>query len=67
MKAITDNFENNIDGTNTFDKNVKFSLTTDYKPYSTFTADSKTHGKTWAMVDDVQDGAYMVDDNQITM
>ena len=67
VKAITDNFENNIDGANTFDKNVKFSLTTDYKPYSTFTADSKTHGKTWAMVDDVQDGAYMVDDNQITM
>ena len=66
-KAITDNYANNIDGANTFDKNVKFSLTTDYKPYSTFTADSKTHGKTWAMVDDVQDGAYMVDDNKITM
>ena len=67
VKSITDNFGNNIDGANTFDKNVKFSLTTDYKPYSTFTADSKTHGKTWAMVDDVQDGAYMVDDNKITM
>lgn len=67
VKGITDNFGNNIDGANTFDKNVKFSLTTDYKPYSTFTADSKTHGKTWAMVDDVQDGAYMVDDNKITM
>ena len=67
VKAITDNFGNNIDGANTFDKNVKFSLTTDYKPYSTFTADSKTHGKTWAMADDVQDGAYMVDDNKITM
>ena len=67
VKAITDNFGNNIDGANTFYKNVKFSLTTDYKPYSTFTADSKTHGKTWAMVDDVQDGAYMVDDNKITM
>lgn len=67
VKAITDNFGNNIDGANIFDKNVKFSLTTDYKPYSTFTADSKTHGKTWAMVDDVQDGAYMVDDNKITM
>ena len=67
VKAITDNFGNNIDSANTFDKNVKFSLTTDYKPYSTFTADSKTHGKTWAMVDDVQDGAYMVDDNKITM
>ena len=67
VKSITDNFGNNIDSANTFDKNVKFSLTTDYKPYSTFTADSKTHGKTWAMVDDVQDGAYMVDDNKITM
>lgn len=67
VKAITDNFGNNVDGANTFDKNVKFSLTTDYKPYSTFTADSKTYGKTWAMVDDVQDGAYTVDDNKITM
>lgn len=67
VKAITDNYANNIDGANTFDKNVKFSLTTDYKPYSTFTADSKTYGKTWAMVDDVQDGAYKVDDSKITM
>ena len=67
VKAINDNYANNIDGANTFDKNVKFSLTTDYKPYSTFTADSKTYGKTWAMVDDVQDGAYKVDDSKITM
>ena len=67
VKAITDNYANNINGANTFDKNVKFSLTTDYKPYSTFTADSKTYGKTWAMVDDVQDGAYKVDDSKITM
>ena len=66
-KAIVDTFGHNIDGANTFDKNVKFSLTTDYKPYSTFTADSKTYGKTWAMVDDVQDGAYQVDDSKITM
>lgn len=67
MKAIKDNYANNIDGANTFDKNVKFSLTTDYKPYSTFTTDSKTYGKTWAMADDVQDGAYKVDDSKITM
>lgn len=66
-KAIVDTFGHNIDGANTFDKNVKFSLTTDYKPYSTFTTDSKTYGKTWAMVDDVQDGAYKVDDSKITM
>ncbi len=67
MKAIKDTFERSIDGANTFDKNVKFSLTTDYKPYSTFTTDSKTYGKTWAMADDVQDGAYKVDDSKITM
>ena len=67
VKAIEDNYANNIDGANTFDKNVKFSLTTDYKPYSTFTTDSKTYGKTWAMADDVQDGAYKVDDSKITM
>lgn len=67
VKAITDNYGHNIDSANTFDKNVKFSLTTDYKPYSTFTADSKTYGKTWAMADDVQDGAYKVDDSKITM
>ena len=66
-KAIVDTFGHSIDGANTFDKNVKFSLTTDYKPYSTFTADSKTYGKTWAMADDVQDGAYKVDDSKITM
>ncbi len=67
MKAIKDTFGRSIDGANTFDKNVKFSLTTDYKPYSTFTTDSKTYGKTWAMVDDVQDGAYKADDSKITM
>ncbi|WP_061587162.1 SspB-related isopeptide-forming adhesin [Streptococcus oralis] len=66
-KAITDNFGRKIDGANTFDKNVKFSLTTNYKPYTTFTADSKDVAKTWAMVDDVQDGAYVVDDSKITM
>lgn len=67
VKAIVDTFGHNIDGANTFDKNVKFSLTTDYKPYSTFTADSKNVAKTWAMVDDVQDGSYQVDESKITM
>ena len=66
-KAIVDTYGHNIDGANTFDKNVKFSLTTDYKPYSTFTADSKNVAKTWAMVDDVQDGAYQVDESKIIM
>ena len=67
VKTIKDTNGRNIDGSKTFDKNVKFSLTTDYKPYSTFTTDSKTYGKTWAMADDVQDGAYKVDDSKITM
>ena len=67
VKAIKDTYKRDINGSNTFDKNVKFSLTTDYKPYSTFTTDSKTYGKTWAMADDVQDGAYKVDDSKITM
>ena len=67
VKVIVDTYGHSIDGANTFDKNVKFSLTTDYKPYSTFTADSKVVAKTWAMVDDVQDGAYQVDESKITM
>ena len=67
VKAIVDTYGHNIDGANTFDKNVKFSLTTDYKPYSTFIADSKNVAKTWAVVDDVQDGAYMVDESEIIM
>ena len=67
VKAIVDTYGHSIDGANTFDKNVKFSLTTDYKPYSTFTADSKNVTKTWAMADDVQDGAYQVDESKITM
>ena len=67
MKAIKDTFERSIDGANTFDKNVKFSLTTDYKPYSTFTTDSKTYGKTWAMADDIEDGAYKIIDSKITI
>ncbi|MGX7074502.1 SspB-related isopeptide-forming adhesin [Falseniella ignava] len=65
VKSIIDNYGKSIDGANTFDKNVKFSLTTDYKPYSTFTADSKAIAKRFAIVDDVQDGAYQVDDSKI--
>ena len=67
VKSVLDRSGKNINGATTFDRNVTFRLTTDYKPYSTFTADSKTYGKTWAMADDVQDGAYKVDDSKITM
>ena len=66
-KAIEDTHGNNIDGAKTFDKNVKFKLKTDYAPYSKFTASSKSIAKHFAIVDDVQDGAYKVDDSKISM
>ena len=66
-KAIEDTHGNNIDGAKTFDKNVKFKLKTDYAPYSKFTASPKSIAKHFAIVDDVQDGAYKVDDSKITM
>ena len=65
VKAITDNYGNNIDGAKTFDKNVKFTLKTDYSPYSKFTASPKSIAKRFAIVDDVQDGAYTVDNAKI--
>ena len=65
VKAITDNYGNNIDGAKTFDKNVKFTLKTDYAPYSKFTASPKSIAKRFAIVDDVQDGAYTVDNAKI--
>ena len=65
VKDITDNFGNNIDGASTFDKNVKFTLKTDYSPYSKFTASPKSIAKRFAIVDDVQDGAYTVDNAKI--
>ena len=61
-KSIEDTHGNNIDGAKTFDKNVKFTLKTDYAPYSKFTASPKSIAKRFAIVDDVQDGAYTVDD-----
>ena len=64
-KAITDNYGHNIDGASTFDKNVKFTLKTDYSPYSKFTASPKSIAKRFAIVDDVQDGAYTVDNAKI--
>lgn len=64
-KSVQDTHGNNIDGAKTFDKNVKFTLKTDYAPYSKFTASPKSIAKRFAIVDDVQDGAYTVDDAKI--
>lgn len=64
-KTVEDTHGNNIDGAKTFDKNVKFTLKTDYAPYSKFTASPKSIAKRFAIVDDVQDGAYTVDNAKI--
>lgn len=64
-KSVEDTHGNSINGATTFDKNVKFKLKTDYAPYSKFTASPKSIAKRFAIVDDVQDGAYTVDDSKI--
>lgn len=64
-KSVQDTYGNNIDGAKTFDKNVNFTLKTDYAPYSKFTASPKSIAKRFAIVDDIQDGAYTVDDAKI--
>ena len=64
-KSVEDTHGNSINGATTFDKNVKFKLKTDYAPYSKFTASPKSIAKRFAIVDDVQDGAYTVDDAKI--
>lgn len=64
-KSVEDIHGNEINGATTFDKNVKFRLKTDYAPYSKLTASPKSIAKRFAIVDDVQDGAYTVDDAKI--
>ena len=64
-KSVEDTHGNSINGATTFDKNVKFTLKTDYAPYSKFTASPKSIAKRFAIVDDVQDGAYTVDNAKI--
>ena len=64
-KSVEDTHGNNINEATTFDKNVKFRLKTDYASYSKFTASPKSIAKLWALVDDVQDGAYTIDDAKI--
>lgn len=64
-KFVEDTHGNNIDGAKTFDKNVKFKLKTDYAPYSKSTASPKSIAKLFALVDEVQNGAYTIDDAKI--
>ena len=64
-KSVEDTHGNSINGATTFDKNVKFKLKTDYAPYSKFTASPKSIAKRFVIIDDVQDGAYTVDNAKI--
>lgn len=64
-KSVTDSKGNDIDGKTTDDDKVTFHLTTDYSPYKDMAA-SKQALK-FALLDDVQDGAYTVDEDAITI
>lgn len=64
-KSVTDSNGNDIDGKTTDDDKVTFHLTTDYSPYKDMAA-SKQALK-FALLDDVQDGAFKVDEDAITI
>ena len=64
-KSVTDSKGNDIDGKTTDDDKVNFHLTTDYSPYKDMAASKKA--LEFALLDDVQDGAFTVDDDAITI
>lgn len=66
VKSITDNSGADINGAKTFDRNVNFHVTTDYSPYTKVTASSEAVLKGFAIMDDVQDGAFTVNEEGIT-
>lgn len=66
VKAITDNAGADINGAKTFDRHINYDLTTDYSPYAKLTASSKAIAKGFAILDDVQDGAFKVNEEGIT-
>ena len=66
VKSITDNSGADINGAKTFDRNVNFHLTTDYSPYTKVTASTLAIAKGFAIMDDVQDGAFTVNEDGIT-
>ncbi|WP_277295170.1 SspB-related isopeptide-forming adhesin, partial [Streptococcus hyointestinalis] len=67
VKSITDNSGADINGASVMDKNVNFHLTTDYKPYTTLSASKAAIEKGFAALDDVQDGAFTVNEANIKM
>ena len=64
-KSVTDSKGNDIDGKTTEDDKVTFHLTTDYSPYKDMAASKKS--LEFALLDDVQDGAFTVDEDAITI
>lgn len=67
VKSITDQAGADINGASTFDKQVTFHLMTDYSPYSLVTASQDMISKNFVIVDDVQDGAYTINEKKIAI
>lgn len=66
-KEITDTYGNDIDESTTFDKNVVFHLNTDYTPYTDVTASTDAISKGFAILDDVEDGMFTVNEDGIVI
>ena len=67
VKSVLDRSGKDINGATTFDRNVTFRLVTDYSPYTKTLASSQALGKKFAILDDVQDGAFSVYQGNIKM
>ena len=67
VKAVLDRSGKDINGATTFDRNVTFRLVTDYSPYTKTLASAQALGKKFAVLDDVQDGAFSVYQGNIKM
>ena len=67
VKSVLDRYGKNINGATTFDRNVTFRLMTDYSPYTKTLASTQALGKRFAILDDVQDGAFSVYQGNIKM
>lgn len=67
VKAVLDRSGKDINGATTFDRTVTFRLMTDYSPYTKTLASAQALGKKFAILDDVQDGAFSVYQGNIKM
>ena len=67
VKAVLDRSGKDINAATTFDRNVTFRLMTDYSPYTKTLASAQALGKKFAILDDVQDGAFSVYQGNIKM